>query len=64
MKCDQCAALRINGVFCHETGCPNTDSRYDRKTGTWIKQRTCFICGYECDLDSPCCDSQDCEDIQ
>ena len=21
--CDQCAATMINGVFCHETGCPN-----------------------------------------
>jgi len=22
--CSQCAALVINGVGCHETGCPNT----------------------------------------
>jgi hypothetical protein len=22
-RCDQCEALRINGVYCHETGCPN-----------------------------------------
>jgi hypothetical protein len=22
-RCDQCVALMINGVFCHETGCPN-----------------------------------------
>lgn len=21
--CDQCQAAMINGVFCHETGCPN-----------------------------------------
>jgi len=22
-SCDQCVALMINGVYCHETGCPN-----------------------------------------
>ena len=22
-RCDQCASMTINGVFCHETGCPN-----------------------------------------
>ncbi len=21
--CDQCVALMINGVYCHEIGCPN-----------------------------------------
>jgi hypothetical protein len=26
-KCDQCVALMINGVFCHETGCPNSRKR-------------------------------------
>lgn len=23
-KCDQCQVVRINGVACHETGCPNS----------------------------------------
>ena len=23
MECDQCQVLGINGVACHETGCPN-----------------------------------------
>ena len=22
-QCTQCEALMINGVYCHETGCPN-----------------------------------------
>ena len=22
-KCDQCVAVMINGVLCHEHGCPN-----------------------------------------
>lgn len=49
--CNQCEALMINGVFCHETGCPNAQSRYDVESGTWIKQRDtwpeepCAICG-------------------
>lgn len=23
-RCDQCVAAMINGVYCHETGCPNS----------------------------------------
>ncbi len=33
--CDQCCLLRINGVVCHETGCPN--SSIDPCTGTPYK---------------------------
>ena len=55
IKCNQCEALMINGVFCHETGCPNTKARYDAESGEWIKQRTCFECGCICDTDDPCC---------
>lgn len=22
-RCDKCIALMINGVYCHEQGCPN-----------------------------------------
>lgn len=35
MKCDQCDYVFINGVGCHEIGCPNKKRRND-----------CFICGY------------------
>lgn len=35
-RCDSCAALMINGVYCHETGCPNTP-------------RHCEECGSPCD---------------
>lgn len=24
MKCDQCDSTTINGVFCHELGCPDS----------------------------------------
>jgi hypothetical protein len=36
--CDQCQALRINGVLCHETGCPVA----------WKGHAVdCFVCGCE-----------------
>ena len=43
--CDQCNALVINGIFCHEHGCPN-----ERKTwndGEWIRFVECYDCGEE-----------------
>ncbi len=36
MRCDQCQVLRINGVACHETGCPDA----------WrSEERECAWCG-------------------
>ena len=58
MKCDQCCMAAINGVPCHERGCPNNGRRYDADTATWIKQRECAICGYNVDYDAPCCESE------
>jgi len=57
--CDQCQMLSINGVACHETGCPNSKSRWDAETGEWIRQRKCFDCGYTVDHDDPCCSASD-----
>jgi hypothetical protein len=60
VSCDQCSALMINGVFCHETGCPNSGARFDAESGDWVKQRKCFDCGCTVDADDPCCSaSQD-----
>jgi len=36
MKCDQCDSATINGVFCHEQGCPNI-----------VITRPCYACGGE-----------------
>ena len=58
MRCDQCEACMINGVFCHETGCPNSSKRYDADSDTWIKQRKCFECGYTVDADDLCCNEE------
>ena len=55
LHCDQCEMLSINGYPCHETGCPNANSRWDRNAQQWVKQRTCFDCGCTIDADDPCC---------
>lgn len=55
ITCDSCRLLSINGIVCHETGCPNSGSRWDGQTREWVKQRKCFDCGYMVDIDDPCC---------
>jgi len=56
MQCNQCEALMINGVYCHEIGCPNTHKRYDAESETWQEVATCRECGYDyCLDDGPCC---------
>ena len=58
VTCDQCQILGINGVACHETGCPNMGARWDEPTETWIKQRKCFDCGCTVNADDPCCSAE------
>ena len=42
MKCNQCQAIRINGIICHETGCPN--NHINLNTGKpYVKE--CAWCG-------------------
>ena len=52
MKCDQCNALYINGVFCHESGCPNEKKKFI--DGEWILMVNCFLCGFEIEEGSIC----------
>lgn len=47
MKCNQCQALMINGVFCHETGCPNSRKTWDEERQEWIRYVECRECGAE-----------------
>ena len=47
MKCDQCQAIRIQGIICHETGCPN--SHIDLDTGKPY-HKECKWCGSEFEL--------------
>lgn len=34
LRCDQCEALMVNGIYCHEIGCPNTPKV--KIEGEWI----------------------------
>jgi hypothetical protein len=36
--CQSCEALMINGVHCHETGCPDAWKDYEIE---------CFTCGFD-----------------
>ncbi len=55
--CDQCDYTVINGFFCHEHGCPNSDSRFDSEDGVWVAQVECFECGSMFDEGSLCCEA-------
>ncbi len=35
IKCDQCQMLSIDGLPCHETGCPNSRRLWDEQNQTW-----------------------------
>jgi len=60
MRCDQCEALMINGVFCHETGCPNRDKVYDKLNREWRAVKQCPECGCTlwADDERGCCYSE------
>jgi hypothetical protein len=47
LNCDQCEMLSINGVACHETGCPNSRKRFIPETGLWARVYVCRECGSE-----------------
>ena len=54
MKCNQCEALMINGVFCHETGCPNSKKTWVEERQEWVRFYECRICGDEVEKGEPC----------
>lgn len=58
LSCDQCQALMINGVFCHETGCPNSRKTWDVESQSWKRVVECRECGAEYFAE----DSHECED--
>jgi hypothetical protein len=52
--------LSINGVACHETGCPNQKKLWMGGRG-WVRFLECFECGCEVE-EGERCDCQDSED--
>lgn len=64
MRCDSCEMLMINGVPCHERGCPRGGDRYDSDTQTWVAQYVCRECGCTVDRTDDCCNGEpDLEDL-
>jgi hypothetical protein len=49
----------INGVFCHETGCPNSRKQY--RYGAWIRIVECRECGSEVEEGTEC---QECRESE
>lgn len=47
MHCDQCQMLSINGLPCHETGCPNSRKTWNEDRQEWILYVECRECGGE-----------------
>ena len=60
MNCDQCEAAMINGVFCHETGCPNSKKTWVADRGEWVLFLPCSACGFDVEVGTVC----GCEDSE
>jgi hypothetical protein len=60
MRCNQCQMLSINGVPCHETGCPNTRKTWIESRGEWVCFVSCFVCGFDVEAGTVC----GCEDVE
>ena len=54
MRCDQCEMLMINGVPCHETGCPNSRKTWIAERGEWVLFVECRECGAEVEAGESC----------
>ena len=55
MSCNQCSMLAINGVNCHETGCPNAGKKWAAVEGEWVRYVKCPECGCEVREGEVCC---------
>lgn len=53
MTCDQCQATRINGVFYHEIGCPNSRKTWVPGRG-WVQFVECRECGDDVEVGTFC----------
>jgi len=54
IHCGECEAARINGVFCHETGCPNQKKTWLADRGEWVLFIACFECGFDVEEGTYC----------
>lgn len=54
MHCDQCEMLSIQGVPCHETGCPNARKTWVPERQAWVLFVPCFECGFDVEAGEMC----------
>lgn len=54
IRCDQCNPAMINGIFCHETGCPNERRTWMPERQQWVQFFDCFECGYPVECGEVC----------
>ena len=54
MHCNQCEALYINGLFCHETGCPNERKTWVASRQEWVRFYQCQECGWDIEEGESC----------
>lgn len=52
--CDQCRWAWVNGMFCHETGCPNQKKTWVAERGEWVRFVECRECGCEVETGTVC----------
>jgi hypothetical protein len=57
MRCDSCEMLSINGIACHEHGCPNSRKTWIAERGQWILFLECRECGCDVEAGEVCCES-------
>lgn len=54
ISCNQCEAIMINGIFCHETGCPNAHKTWIEDREDWVHFIKCHQCGYDVEAGTTC----------
>ena len=59
-KCNQCDSAVINGVYCHEIGCPNSKKTWVPDEQAWVLFLECPICGSDVREGEFC----DCNEVQ
>jgi hypothetical protein len=55
VECDQCISAMINGVFCHESACPNQKRKWDEFSGVWDDYSVCRECDNDVWDGEVCC---------
>jgi hypothetical protein len=63
MQCDQCQMLSIQGVPCHERGCPNARKTWFPDRG-WVRMAECWDCGGEVEEGEACSCHVDADDAE